>query len=146
MQFFSVPLDTIRWAAQECARQESGELSVAWMLEGYAYALTHRARPITLDDILTLGRLIEPVINRRGLRALPVLVGRDLHRGIAANTVPTALAQLVEYQDGIDAVTWYRSYQEIHPFADGNGRTGSILYNWRNASLLRPVAPPALWR
>jgi fido (protein-threonine AMPylation protein) len=25
---------------------------------------------------------------------------------------------------------WFRRYEEVHPFVDGNGRTGQVLLNW----------------
>jgi hypothetical protein len=39
----------------------------------------------------------------------------------------------------------FRAYEDIHPFADGNRRTGSILYNWLCGSLPEPIDPPNLW-
>jgi hypothetical protein len=38
------------------------------------------------------------------------------------------------------ATDWYLAYEAIHPFADGNGRTGKILHNW----LLRTLDQPEL--
>ena len=34
---------------------------------------------------------------------------------------------------------WYLAYEAIHPFSDGNGRSGKILYNWLLGSLDEPV-------
>jgi fido (protein-threonine AMPylation protein) len=42
----------------------------------------------------------------------------------------------------IDADAAYREFQTIHPFRDGNGRTGKILYNYLRGTLADPVMPP----
>lgn len=39
-----------------------------------------------------------------------------------------------------DPLEYYTSFEKIHPFVDGNGRLGSILFNW--ADLDNPVHPP----
>ena len=36
----------------------------------------------------------------------------------------------------------YHIFQMIHPFRDGNGRTGKILFNWLRGSLNYPEMPP----
>lgn len=133
------------WAATECQQQRSGELSVAWMLDGWLYAHRRRRKPIALNDILVLGRIVEPRHNRDGLRTVGVRVGTDIK--MHSDLVPAALNQLILAQDQLsaDADEWYRQYEEIHPFRDGNGRTGNILWNWLRGTLPQPQAPPDFW-
>jgi hypothetical protein len=48
----------VNYAAQECFWQQSGEMSVAWMVEGWRYAHRYRFKPIKLRDVLELGRVL----------------------------------------------------------------------------------------
>jgi Fic family protein len=45
----------------------------------------------------------------------------------------------------IEPATTYRRFEEIHPFVDGNGRCGKILYNYLHNSLDAPTWPPNYW-
>jgi hypothetical protein len=142
-------LHVVQWAAQECAWQMSGELSVAWMVEAWQYAFKHQTERITLDHILALGRLVEPVVNRNGLRKVGVRVGLSVKP--RSEEVPEMLDRLIENQPDIPvddptlATEWFKSYENVHPWRDGNGRSGAILYAWLLGKLAVPPFPPNLW-
>ena len=139
----------VNYAAQECFWQQSGEMSVAWMIEGWRHAHRHRFKLIKLRDVLQLGRVVEPRSNLDGLRKVGVRVGWDIK--LDWELVPDALDKLIKNQPSpvrvteADATEWFRQYEEIHPWRDGNWRTGSILYNWLRGSLSEPIHPPNLW-
>lgn len=138
----------VQWAAQECAWQQSGEVSVWRMVDAWLYAHRRQLRPVTLRDVLTLGRLVEPQVNRAGIRKVGVRVGWDVK--LEPERVPAALSALLEAQPSLGTIgspveRWFREYEDVHPFRDGNGRTGSILLNWLRGSLPRPIYPPNLW-
>jgi hypothetical protein len=157
----------IRFCAEECRRQESGELSVAWMVNAYNYACQRWAvdKTITGEDILTLAAMIEPEKNANGYRRVPVTVGGKV---IGWQNIARQIANLLEAQDRLggedpdeaqaacepedafrrrcaaNALSFYRELEQIHPLLDGNGRLGAILYNVKNGTLFRPVVPPAV--
>lgn len=142
-----ITLDVVKWAAQECAWQMSGELSVGWMVEAWQYAVRHQDEPITLDHVLALGRLVEPVVNRRGLRTVGVRVGLSIKP--RPEEIPEMLDRLIGNQpplgDMVLVGEWFRAFEEIHPFRDGNGRSGNIIWNWLRETLNKPEFPPNYW-
>ena len=143
--FTDAQMDVIRWAAKECRRQRSSEVSVYWMLNAWNWAMERRLEsPFpTEKDILELARLVEPYVNARGYRRVGVRVGSDV-KGPAEH-VPRQVEALVGAVDAMAAREWFYHYEDIHPFRDGNGRSGSILYNWLNGTLDRPEEPPEFW-
>lgn len=142
-----IPRHVVAYAAQECAWQKSGELSVAWMIDAWCFAHRFRNRAVNRADILVLGLLIEPKANHKGLRTVGVRVGHDVKMDPAL--VPEALDRLIAAQPSKrrseEINEWFRQYEEIHPFRDGNGRTGTLLYNWLRGTLPYPVHVPNLW-
>ena len=155
-----------QWAADECEVQRVGPLKVPMMIKAALLAEATEP-PFTHTFISTLGRYVEPekpqdpetgyrtvnvtiggVIPLPEVEMVPKLMGYLLagfkpFGAEAPNTVesyPSLYEQPVEF---------YRWFEEVHPFADGNGRVGSILYNKLLGTLEWPyehlVRPPDLW-
>jgi Fic family protein len=97
-------------------------------------------RPITHEDILTLHRLIAGGVMDQGL------AGRYRHIGVRVgphvppppHEVSGLMRELLDWWNG-DSAQWsavitsaivHFRFEDIHPFADGNGRTGRILALW----------------
>jgi hypothetical protein len=138
-----ITLDDIKWAAEECVRQHSGEMSVYWLCEGLDFVRDPMWRG-TINDIQTLGRLIEPEKNKNGFRKVPVQF-KDLNFAIRAENIDIALSNLIQYGTDLSPTEWYKMFQKVHPFVDGNGRVGAILFNVKNGTLKKPIAPPKVF-
>lgn len=149
--FFS--LHDIDWAAGECARQNSGEWSVQKLLVALWQLREQGDIPrdqISKDDIWRLGYLVHPA-NRFGdeaaWRKRQVFVERDggLHEFSGPDQLDRLMEKLIEAWGTLSADEWYRNFEEIHPFLDGNGRVGSLLWNLHRGSLGRLQTPPDFW-
>lgn len=131
----------------------------------------HGTEKITPEFIEHLGSLVEPQKNYSGFRQIPIYVGSN--EKMNWERVPNALAILTEqYYAGhlnykeltlsarsneqwelykyykkaeCDEDIFYFEYEGIHPFRDGNGRTGKILYNYLLDRMDNPILPPNFW-
>lgn len=125
-----------------------------WMLMAWANAMakydTGKKKP-TILDVIELGKLVEPVINRDGERLVQVRVGTRMCP--PPEQVPGLITDLWKQIDTVKPETgltapgtghwtaddFYVEFEKIHPFTDGNGRVGKILHNWLMGTLHDPV-------
>jgi hypothetical protein len=137
-------LNDLIYCAKECEKQRSGEMSVVHMICGLKWL-----RNKFMDDyltesmIITLGAIIEPGKNEKGYRQIPVIVnGRHT---LPHSHIPHALYRLLQGQSALSAIEFYKGFELIHPFLDGNGRVGSLLYNFLNGTIKEPVDVPNIF-
>ena len=151
-------LNVIKYCAEECIRQGKRDpMSTYNMVNAWDYAAWYGdERQITVDFIENIGNRVEPIDNANGIRTVPVFIGYEKRD---AERLHERLEDLIKaYYDGrLDptdkryriAVTsedvFYFEFENIHPFGDGNGRTGKILYNYLLGNLKNPVMPPNFW-
>jgi hypothetical protein len=140
--FTDYQLAIIRFCAEECARQNSGEESVAWMVNAYVYAVERFSvqNTISEEDVLAMAAMIEPKKNANGYRKVPV----SFRTGevVGWENIERQIGNVLGAQDVLEPVEFYTEFEKVHPHEDGNGRLGAILYNVKNGTLYCPVAPP----
>lgn len=139
----SISLKIIEFCAKECERQRSGEMSVYRMVLAYKHAQS--LEDIQEWDILDMAKIIEPEKNKNGYRRIPVTF-RDGGTAIHHSLIDRQMKVLLHVKDMITPIEFYKEFEEIHGFAEGNGRLGAILYCWASGCLLNPVHPPDVFK
>ena len=141
-------MGVIEYVTEEVTRQghdvkvQDGIERVGWMIDAWCYILPRSNSFVPdLDTIKAIGKRIERHKNSGGFRRCGVRVGMRVCPPFY--DVPALLERLLSLHDGMTPVEFYKEFEMIHPFVDGNGRTGKILLNWKNGTLLDPIFPPA---
>lgn len=143
--FTDSQLKVVKFCAEECRRQDSGELSVANMVEAWdCAAMEVEEGNWSVNLVLELGFHVEPQENKFGFRQTPVTINEQ---PIPWETIPRNIETLMDNQGywfggEVACESFYQAFQRIHPFIDGNGRVGAILYNMLLGTMDDPKTPP----
>jgi prophage maintenance system killer protein len=105
-------------------------------------------QPMRAEFVVELHDLVKPYHPQRGgWREQQVYIRGAQHVPPSAREVPRYMDQWVKYVnreegDPVErAARAHAGFEAVHPFLDGNGRTGRLLMNWM---LLRADYPPAI--
>lgn len=108
------------------------------LIEAYYTARDSQTIRLWFGWLNNLALIIEPT-NKGVFRKTPVSFA-DLSTAVSPTNVDAAMEQWVKtfndevfyykQKSGIDASIITKNFLDIHPYSDGNGRLGFILYNW----------------
>ena len=121
---------------------------VEQMTNAWQWALESKNERPTMDDMLHCAYIIEPELNHQGFRTTGVWIAN--REGADYTQVPHMVTELWTHIEDIEPVQgrtnglntaddFYLEFEVIHPFGDGNGRTGKLIHNWILGTLDKPV-------
>ena len=99
------------------------------------YIFNHLDEDITASYLIDIGKIINRNINEiSSFRTAPVFILGAEHMPPAAADVPRLINELIytsfKSEDFLyDLADFHIRYERIHPFGDGNGRSGCVLMN-----------------
>lgn len=147
-------MNVIYYVTEEVSRQGHDVLTldglerVGWMLNAWAETIRCNDVPLNIDIVQRLGMQVEPDKNRMGFRPGAVRVGTSKCPP-AHEVVPLLNAWLSTLPSPGVILSWaealgvYLNFELIHPFNDGNGRTGKLILARISGRLLSPDFPPS---
>lgn len=95
---------------------------------------------VDLDDIRTIAALVNSV-REMTWRQFPAFFWNG-SQAVTPQNIQRLMEQWYGYAWNLGPVDAYLEFERIHPFSDGNGRVGSLLFNLLNDTLHDPIHPP----
>lgn len=153
----------IAFCAEEVRRQGDSPWHVYRMYQAWMFAIEQYmdllAKSIAYDGdsdyvpritpaiIRECGSMIDE-LNEAGFRTTRIYIHHSDGRYDEKDrpeVIDSRIATLCEMQRKWEPDKLYKEFEEIHPFGDGNGRTGKIIFNWVNGTLEDPQWPHNFW-
>lgn len=132
----------VPYCAEEVRRQHDTYAHVAHMVNAWLDALEHKSHgdDLSLGMVERWGMLVDPDDNPTGFRGADVFIGDRM--GTRVPDLANALERWMGFLPDMTPLEAYKKFEIIHPFMDGNGRTGKIILNYLWGTLLDPIFPP----
>jgi hypothetical protein len=132
-----IPIHVELYLSSESARQSA---PLDPMIMAYAIAFNYDG-PLTEDFVLNLSTCF----GFTWYRTVPVIFASGGHASnhqIISEAMPRLITNAPEKGEFSAWYHWIKAFLQIHPFADGNGRVASLLFNWGMITLDEPFPLP----
>ena len=131
------PLD---YVVHETERQSGTMREALGMLRAYDMVYLRDGRKI---DESFIKRLSAEITGNADYRRVPAVFNQGMP-AVSSRVIPRLMPSLMlEFNEGPhETETLIKEFLDIHPFADGNGRVASLLFNWHRGSIGDPIPLP----
>jgi len=134
------------WCYRQCELQHATtESDISGMEQAWRYASimwNSFGSIVDISDIVIMGNLIDPAANPNGRFRTGPAVFLSGGTSLPAHRIESVLSGFLSMLDDMTPEMAYRELMYIHPFKDGNGRMGALVYNILNGTIVNPVDPP----